>query len=331
MVKNASAWVYGDRLGSIGKFYPYGQERPSATQNGTEKFTGYLRDAETGLDYADQRYEQPGTGRFLTPDPAESGDIENPGSLNLYAYVEGDPVNSLDPDGTTDFPISPGGSPNSCFNHTLAPWLNSVGYRVTTSFDQFAYSTNVGVLAVTLYYEDAHASTNEWDDIAQVMANRYNLGQTNSALAKQLGLPTGSIPYVIEHSSGDWASSGRLNSGDVKGLKTLLDDPVVGASNATAAGACNQLLSAMETAYNAVSAFNGNSGRVGGTTSGVSTNTYWFYKNGTSDPVNHNFWDTNYPAPVGPFTFENLLGPHTNPAPKPPPIRKRPGKGKPIR
>ena len=56
MVKNASAWVYGDRLGSIGKYYPYGQERPSATQNGTEKFTGYLRDAETGLDYADQRY-----------------------------------------------------------------------------------------------------------------------------------------------------------------------------------------------------------------------------------------------------------------------------------
>jgi hypothetical protein len=41
-----------DRLGSIGKFYPWGQEKPSATQNGTEKFTGYFRDADTGLDYA---------------------------------------------------------------------------------------------------------------------------------------------------------------------------------------------------------------------------------------------------------------------------------------
>jgi RHS repeat-associated protein len=66
MIKSEKGWVYTDRLGSIGKFYPYGVERPSATANGTEKFTGYFRDAETGLDYADQRYESPGTGRFLT-------------------------------------------------------------------------------------------------------------------------------------------------------------------------------------------------------------------------------------------------------------------------
>ena len=51
-----------DRLGSIGKFYPFGQEKPSATANDTEKFTGYFRDASTGLDYADQRYHQPGMG-----------------------------------------------------------------------------------------------------------------------------------------------------------------------------------------------------------------------------------------------------------------------------
>ena len=62
-----------DRLGSIGKYYPYGQEKPSATTNGTEKFTGYFRDSETGFDYADQRYHNPGTGRFLTPDPSMDG------------------------------------------------------------------------------------------------------------------------------------------------------------------------------------------------------------------------------------------------------------------
>ncbi len=69
LIKNAPGYVAADRLGSIGKYYPYGQERPSATANGTEKFTGYLRDNETGLDYADQRYHEPGTGRFMTPDP----------------------------------------------------------------------------------------------------------------------------------------------------------------------------------------------------------------------------------------------------------------------
>ena len=66
----ALAAVVADRLGSIGKFYPYGQEKPSATTNDTEKFTGYFRDQATGLDYADQRYHQPGVGRFMTPDPS---------------------------------------------------------------------------------------------------------------------------------------------------------------------------------------------------------------------------------------------------------------------
>ena len=52
----------------------------------------YFRDSETGIDYADQRYHQPGGGRFFTPDPAASG-------LNWYAYVGGDPVNGSDPSG----------------------------------------------------------------------------------------------------------------------------------------------------------------------------------------------------------------------------------------
>ncbi len=76
----------------VGKYYPYGQDRSGTPGNGTEKFATYTRDAETGLDYADQRYHTPGQGRFLTPDPAASG-------LNWYAYAGGDPVNTIDPTG----------------------------------------------------------------------------------------------------------------------------------------------------------------------------------------------------------------------------------------
>lgn len=83
----------------VGKNYPYGQERPSATANGTEKFTGYMRDAETGLDYSDQRYHSPGTGRFLTTDPSSTAHPTDPNSWNQYAYVGGDPINRTDPAG----------------------------------------------------------------------------------------------------------------------------------------------------------------------------------------------------------------------------------------
>lgn len=88
-------------------------------------FAGYFRDAETGLDYAKNRYHQPGMGRFLTPDPymAKAGgaqDPANPGSWNQYAYVQGDPINGTDRPGLyvdydggddTDY----GGNGSSCF------------------------------------------------------------------------------------------------------------------------------------------------------------------------------------------------------------------------
>lgn len=103
LLKNAQGYVNSDRLGSIGKFFPYGQERPSATSNGKEKFATYFRDSETGLDYAQARYHSSGDGRFLSPDPyAASAGPEDPGSWNRYAYTRGDPINRIDPAGTQD-------------------------------------------------------------------------------------------------------------------------------------------------------------------------------------------------------------------------------------
>jgi len=112
--------VAADRLGSIGKFYPYGTERPSATANDKEKFTGYFRDQSTGLDYADQRYEQSGMGRFMTPDPyGRSANANDPGSWNKYAYVGGDPVNLTDPQGLLEY------CPACGFVFPEQPWITS--------------------------------------------------------------------------------------------------------------------------------------------------------------------------------------------------------------
>jgi len=112
LISNANGWVYSDRLRSIGKFYPYGQEI-STTTNGTEKFTGYFRDTETGNDYAINRYEVPSSGRFITPDPSGLRAVNpaNPQSWNMYAYAQGDPVNNRDPRGLN---VVAGGDPGDC-------------------------------------------------------------------------------------------------------------------------------------------------------------------------------------------------------------------------
>lgn len=67
------------------------------------RFTGYFRDSETQLDYAKNRYHQPGMGRFLTVDPNRgSARSADPRTWNRYAYTNGDPVNFVDPTGLDD-------------------------------------------------------------------------------------------------------------------------------------------------------------------------------------------------------------------------------------
>jgi RHS repeat-associated protein len=53
---------------------------------------GQYRDTETGLYYNRNRYYDPAIGRYLQTDPYGEG-------LNLYAYVFGNPVNWIDPEG----------------------------------------------------------------------------------------------------------------------------------------------------------------------------------------------------------------------------------------
>ena len=64
------------------------------------KFTGQIRDYETGLDYMNARYYSPAQGRFISPDPANAGaDPTNPQTWNGYAYVGNNPTSVSDPDG----------------------------------------------------------------------------------------------------------------------------------------------------------------------------------------------------------------------------------------
>jgi RHS repeat-associated protein len=68
-------------------------------------FTGKERDAESGNDYFEARYYSSAMGRFMSPDwaakaePVPYAKLDNPQSLNLYAYVLNNPLSHVDPDG----------------------------------------------------------------------------------------------------------------------------------------------------------------------------------------------------------------------------------------
>ncbi|MDX2043933.1 MAG: RHS repeat-associated core domain-containing protein [Acidobacteriota bacterium] len=91
----------------------------SGTNDGIrKKFTGYERDDETGLDYAQARYYSSKQGRFTSPDEFTGGpdelydfadvasenpmiyaELDEPQSLNKYQYCFNNPLALVDPDG----------------------------------------------------------------------------------------------------------------------------------------------------------------------------------------------------------------------------------------
>lgn len=72
----------------------------AASDGVRDKFTGYERDSETGLDYAQARYYASLQGRFTSVDPfGASANIGNPQSFNRYTYVLNSPYTLTDPTG----------------------------------------------------------------------------------------------------------------------------------------------------------------------------------------------------------------------------------------
>src|SRR5208282_2716858 len=90
--------------------FPFGESWYMGSGGTKWQFTTYERDAESGNDYAQARYNVNRLGRFSSPDPIP-GSIADPQSLNRYSYVRNMPVMAIDPTGMC--PASAQNAPDS--------------------------------------------------------------------------------------------------------------------------------------------------------------------------------------------------------------------------
>lgn len=136
-------------------------------------YTGHIMDGPTGLVYMQQRYYDPGIGRFLSVDPM-GVDTGTGWNFNRYNYAANNPYSFLDPDGRCGTRIG-GQSSASCKSFDLtAPRENSSRDAVPVSDSlsnqrEHAYSVldnapsvdgakelTYGELGVVLDFEIAH-------------------------------------------------------------------------------------------------------------------------------------------------------------------------------
>ncbi|MEP7212409.1 MAG: RHS repeat-associated core domain-containing protein, partial [Acidobacteriota bacterium] len=107
--------VITDRMGTVisrRDFMPFGEELfPDATyrlaaskygvnDNIRQRFTGYQKDDETGLDFAEARMYKNEHARFTAIDPLlASGKSDNPQTFNRFVYAGNNPILRTDPTG----------------------------------------------------------------------------------------------------------------------------------------------------------------------------------------------------------------------------------------
>ncbi|MBA3241760.1 MAG: RHS repeat-associated core domain-containing protein [Acidobacteria bacterium] len=98
-VKRHDYFPFGEELaaGGGGRTTNQGYSQPSGIRQG---FTGYEKDNETGLNFAQTRYHSPTQGRFTSPDKLFADQYEgDPQSWNLYVYAGNNPLLFTDPTG----------------------------------------------------------------------------------------------------------------------------------------------------------------------------------------------------------------------------------------
>jgi RHS repeat-associated protein len=104
---SARHWLHADERGSVialsndagtltnvNSYDEYGI--PGAANAGRFQYTGQAWLGDLGMYYYRNRIYSPTLGRFLQTDPIGFG-----GGMNIYAYVHNDPINHIDPSGTS--------------------------------------------------------------------------------------------------------------------------------------------------------------------------------------------------------------------------------------
>ena len=86
--------AFGDETLTAQRTNGLGYNPPSVRQD----YTGYQKDGESGLEYAQARYYNSSHGRFTSVDPlTASASIRNPQTFNCYSYALNSPYKFTDP------------------------------------------------------------------------------------------------------------------------------------------------------------------------------------------------------------------------------------------
>jgi RHS repeat-associated protein len=177
------------------------------TDNVRQKFTGYQKDDETQLDFAEARYYSNQHGRFTAVDPLlASGKNTNPQTFNRFVYVGSNPLIRVDPDGLVW--IVEHYKTSSGRKVTRPKWVNIAGskdilwkdavYKSWESLMYIAIDPNSSKWSKFSTFEAARAQYWIYTDFEGGLQDVFDGNWSASGLANTL-LPTKDLAYMISY------------------------------------------------------------------------------------------------------------------------------------
>jgi RHS repeat-associated protein len=188
------------------------------------KFTGKERDAESGFDYFGARYYGSTMGRYMSPDWSANPEavpyskLDNPQSLNLYGYVNNNPLSQIDNDGHETLKPSDWGqqsgvvNPGTPFDRNFGAVLGGAGKILvggglvgTAVFGDVPGSTAGAVLVVNTVLGGLSTAGSGVVTITGAVTN------TNGSDAQEALSATQNLPGLVTTA----VTGGNLKAGDI--------------------------------------------------------------------------------------------------------------------
>jgi RHS repeat-associated protein len=196
------------------EYEPYGKLLNHAVHDGPG-YTGHVSDAATGLSYMQQRYYDPGIGRFLSVDPV-SADGNTGGNFNRYWYATNNPYRFTDPDGR-----QPG---------DLTTWPVPSHGQINEANKPGEGDGHFGALRMTSNGQSTHSGI----DIKAPVGSSVVAAGDGKVVNQQ---PNPSKTYgnqvVIDHGKGVYTQSAHLDSATVKPGDTVKAGEQIGSVGTT--------------------------------------------------------------------------------------------------